>query len=379
MRTARRPLSRDLGLGFRRIIAVSSVLVVATSCATQPRAAETLGSGSAPSLAAKPLPSGDRGQVSRLRLVTSDQGWLLTDRYLLSTNDGGTTWLDITPPRVAGSKRLRGAFFLDPRQGWLMAATPDRPNTSRTMTVFRTQDGGISWRTSTLPPLPSGGAIPYSYGVASLTFVDSQHGSVRLSVGGEGNQYLVIDPTPMPTFATTDGGRSWSAVPPDYPPVPIANLPVPSAYRPDTANEGMVVFVSPTEAVLPVTFYTDTTSAIVFFISEDAGTTWRLGASLPDPNRFPFGQDQGIMNSVASQAWAVLFRDRIEVTDDRGRTWKTVRPTGFELLNTIDFVTPDVAWGLGTYRVCPGSAQACFKEGPMRSRDGGRTWSPLAL
>jgi photosystem II stability/assembly factor-like uncharacterized protein len=312
-------------------------------------------------------------------LLTSDQGWLLTDRYLLWTNDGGSTWLDITPQPVAGSKRLRGAFFLDPRHGWLVAATPDRPNTSRTMTVFRTQDGGTSWRTSTLPPLPSGGTIPYSYGVANLTFVDSQHGSARLSVAGEGNQYLIIDPAPMPTFATTDGGRSWTAAPPDYPPVPIANLPVPPAYRPDTANEGVVVFVSPTEAVLPVTFYTDTTSAIVFFISEDAGTTWRPGASLPDPNRFPVGQDQGIMNSVAMQAWAVLFRDRIEVTGDQGRTWNTVRPTGFELLNTIDFGTPDVAWGLGTYRVCPGSAQTCFKEGPMRSRDGGRSWSPLPL
>src|SRR5260370_35514654 len=271
MSTGRRPCSRDLG-GFRRIIAVSSVLVVSTGCGPQPRAAETLGSGSSASFAAKPLASGDRGQGSRLRLLTPDQGWLLTDRYLLSTNDGGTTLLDITPPHVAGTKRLRGAFFLDPRHGWLIAATPDRPNTSRTMTVFRTQDGGVSWSTSTLPPLPSGGAIPYSYGVASLTFVDSQQGSARLSVGGEGNQYVVIDPTPMPTFATTDGGRSWTAVPPDYPPVPIANLPGPPAYRPDLANEGMAVLGRPTEAVLPVTFYTDTTSAIASFFIADRGT-----------------------------------------------------------------------------------------------------------
>src|SRR5260370_16768712 len=148
---------------FRRIIAVSGVLVVSTSCGTQTRAVETLGSRSSASLAAKPLPADDRGQVSHLRLLTPEQGWLLTDRYLLWTNDSGTTWLDITPPRVAGSKRLRGAFFLDPRHGWLVAATPDRPNTSRTMMVFRTQDGGISCRTSTLPPSSHPAPLPYPY------------------------------------------------------------------------------------------------------------------------------------------------------------------------------------------------------------------------
>jgi photosystem II stability/assembly factor-like uncharacterized protein len=246
------------------------------------------------------------------------------------------------------------------------------------MAVFRTQDGGITWRSSSLPPLSSGGTSPYSYGVANLTFVDPQHGSARLFVGGAGNQYVIVDPTPMPTFATRDGGISWTAVPPDYPPVPIANLPIPPPYRSHTANEGLVVSVNATRSILPVTFYTDTTSAIVFFIS-DGGNTWRAGASLPDPNRFPFGQDQGIMTSIDANAWAVVFRDRIEVTADEGRTWRTVRPTGYELLNTIDFATPDIAWGMGTYRVCAGSAQTCFNEGLMHSLDGGQTWSPLAL
>ena len=362
----------------RRLIALGSVLLLASGCGIQSGLAVPASSGKSPSATSKPARSGELGRVSRFRLLTADQGWVVTDRYLLWTNDGGTTWLDITPPGVAGSALLRGAFFLDAQHGWVIAADQASSKATRVMAVFRTKDGGITWRSSSLPPLSSGGTIPYSYGVANLTFVDPQHGSARLFVGGAGNQYVIIDPTPIPTFATRDGGISWTAVPPDYPPVPIANLPIPPSYRSHTANEGLVVSVNATRSILPVTFYTDTTSAIVFFIS-DGGKTWRAGASLPDPNRFPFGQDQGIMTSIDANAWVVMFRDRIEVTADEGRSWRTVRPTGFELLSSFDFATPDTAWGLGTYRVCPGSAQTCFKEGLMHSLDGGQTWSPLAL
>ena len=55
------------------------------------------------------------GAVRQLSFASSAQGWLLEDSKLLSTNDGGVSWLDITPggatlPRSGSRREIRQMF-----------------------------------------------------------------------------------------------------------------------------------------------------------------------------------------------------------------------------------------------------------------------------
>ena len=117
-----------------------------------------------------------------------------SEKYLFRTNDAEASWKLISqttlgnPTPQAGVGQLPSAnyvkqiLFLDETHGWMgMNSGAVVPN------LWRSQDGGVTWA--------SVSAIPPGVPVTSITFTDSQHGTV---VTPEGN------------WTTSDGGVTWT-------------------------------------------------------------------------------------------------------------------------------------------------------------------------
>jgi photosystem II stability/assembly factor-like uncharacterized protein len=109
---------------------------------------------------------------------------------LLMTTDGGQTWRS-----AVGVPRgwFPVAAALDPAHIWLLVTSGSGKGAAPTL--FRSVDGGATW-SSVAAGIPVVGGD-----VVSLQFLDADHGFVIQS-GVPGGQML----------ATTDGGRSWTAI-----------------------------------------------------------------------------------------------------------------------------------------------------------------------
>ncbi|MGH7904582.1 MAG: WD40/YVTN/BNR-like repeat-containing protein, partial [Candidatus Dormibacteraceae bacterium] len=126
-------------------------------------------------------------------------GWALAGRgagggpaaVLYLTRDGGRRWTRTGP--VPGGARVLGLRFTSPGVGWLKLSRPNgRP-------LLRTEDGGRTWSTFSLP-LPGGGAADWS--VPRLPPVDGAAGGLVAVVARHGSGAADI-------CYSGDGGRTW--------------------------------------------------------------------------------------------------------------------------------------------------------------------------
>jgi photosystem II stability/assembly factor-like uncharacterized protein len=310
--------------------------------------------------------------------ISSGVGWAMNGLGLWLTNDGGRTWLGTLPPHVErmgdAVARILQVEFADRRHGWL-AVTDVRggvsPGWRRHMEVDRTSDGGRTWQWS-LPPGCGAGC-----GIANLSFVDARHGWALVGSAGRGASL----------YATADGGRRWSL-----------------AARPPF--DGQIAFLDARRAVavgvggslwrtrsggrrwrhVPVAAHVDAVRlfgeaavaparvgrALVVETSADAGATWTPHAS---PVRLPPNWSSRWTFSAASpRDWVATAGRVLWTTSDAGRSWRRIRPRDLPPGATIwslTFTSARDGWAIFGL---PGDGGAAL----VRTRDGGRTWSPLA-
>jgi photosystem II stability/assembly factor-like uncharacterized protein len=121
---------------------------------------------------------------------------------IIATDDGGLSWhvVDAEMPPA-----LEGEFAFAASGQCLVAGSGGRAwfatGGAAEARVFRTDDGGATWRVSTTP-IHSGPTA----GIFALAFRDSQHG---LAVGGD---FTTPDDAPDALALTADGGRTWELV-----------------------------------------------------------------------------------------------------------------------------------------------------------------------
>ena len=127
---------------------------------------------------------------------------------VIYSEDKGETWRESNVPGTFPSVRLRMLGFTSNQNGYLIV-TSDRTMSFEANVVFKTNDGGKSWREA--------GSVQ---GVNSLVtdggFINDQLGFISFGSKNE------LDKQPLPyLFRTPDGGRTWNEV----------EVPIPAEYQ----------------------------------------------------------------------------------------------------------------------------------------------------
>jgi photosystem II stability/assembly factor-like uncharacterized protein len=143
----------------------------------------------------EPDPSLGKAGISR-----SGQFWVTYKQKLLLSSDGGQSWPTIHPliPDDRYGDTVSDAYVLDSDHFWTVSAA-GVADTTATVTVTGTADGGSTW-VETTPPVQCGArSIALSFVDANRGFMVCQQGN---AIAGSPGQSLV--------FETRDGGTSWT-------------------------------------------------------------------------------------------------------------------------------------------------------------------------
>ena len=329
--------------------------------------------------------------LAYIHMVDEKNGWGITDTKVVRTDDGGVTWHDVTPPNPPPLGYSAKAEFTDDVHGWLLVASTSDPNAG---TMYRTSDGGLSWQSVSVP-----------FGTGELHFIDSNNGWAMADLGaGAGSMGVAI-------FQTTDGGQTWTQNYINDPNQPNAgdslplggikdgmtvtdmknawvggvtytpgvvylyqssdaghtwnleSAPIPAGYDQAQFETIGPMFVSPTDAFLPVHVTDQNGVMLAVYISHDGGANWAL-----TPTLIPQG---GSMDFVSISDGFVWNATSFYVTHDAAKTWTTVTPdVAFgENFAGMGFVSPTTGFVL--------TNDATGTRTLYKTTDGGATWNIL--
>ena len=320
--------------------------------------------------------------LTQIDMLDSRNGWAQADGMILRTEDGGESWLNVTPPDILSDPAYSKSFFLDETTGWFLLEDVDKPNLGE---IYRTTDGGGTWLWRAIP-----------FGRAEFGFLDSENGYALFSMGaaagsmgvsvwmtvnggGDFNRVFFHEPgfeytlpfsgikngiafrdplngwvggsIPMDgviwLYRTVDGGLSWFEQKVDLP-AGYENYQT-STYAPLFFDDGL--------ATLPVQLSGEK-SGYVFYRSSDDGETW--DATLPVNLRGTY--------AIASHNEIIVWDggDTIYSSGDGGETWSLHASDWqpLDLLRELDFVTINEGWAL-------------TEDSLYRTEDGGKTWKKL--
>ncbi len=342
-----------------------------------------------PAVAEAPLI--DSPSIIFIEMMDENYGWGITETEVVSTNDGGVTWYNVTPPGLSDIGHSVLPDFLDRSHAWIQTVDPNNyPNGG---TLYRTSDGGLTWERFDTP-----------FSAGDMEFMDDNNGwmmadlgvgagSMAVSVfqtnnGGEtwnrtytndpnlegagdtlplGGIKVMLVPLDMNTawiggvvyssgstylFRTEDSGRTWSQV----------SLIMPAEAQDSEMTIEQVKFVSPTQGFLAIRL-TSTNLQTIFYTTNDGGETWE-----PATSTLPAF---GILEIVSAQEMVFYYNDQFHVTNDSANTFETIEPdTSFgESLTDMSFATLSTGWVVTT--------NSTDHRTLYKTIDGGFTWFPL--
>ncbi|MDQ7092080.1 YCF48-related protein [Desulfosporosinus sp. PR] len=138
------------------------------------------------------LPVTDSLHLKGLNMIDKLNGWVISDKSVLKTEDGGDTWLNVLPLKISEFPNGVKSVFLDQNVGWVLI---DEYNSNgKPVVLYSTIDGGKQWKKSELT----------IHGIISLAFASSKNGWLLSSPNGPAG--------PMDNvlvYHTTDGGDNW--------------------------------------------------------------------------------------------------------------------------------------------------------------------------
>jgi len=267
----------------------------------------------------KPAP-----RFASLRMFTNDTGWAVgaepeAAQLIFRTQDGGYNWTYAGPPQLdaipVGTNAH--AYFLDAEHAWVSyypAVAPANGPSS----VWRTQDGGLSWTPGfTPPPHPD---IP-DYAFEGLYFSDPQTGWLMLAHSpGAGH-------APVSLFRSRDAGAHWETLLDPF---------EGQADRLHTCCRGGMLFVDRQNGL--VAYAGGPYTAPMVHITRDGGSTWRsIELPLADPEEFEgaaCGSESLSQLSGSKVALVVSCFDleRLEpgslanlyISEDAGMSWRSL-------------------------------------------------------
>jgi photosystem II stability/assembly factor-like uncharacterized protein len=353
--------------------------------------------------------NGQEIKIEEVHMATRDQGWGISGPYVLTTDDGGGHWREVTPPHPGLSASDTQAFgaFEGGNVGWVVFS--DSGRFAPDLVIWHTLDSGSHWT----PSYPFYQEIYGDEVWAELRAGDAAHAwmALRGVYFGAGAHYVAQ------LFRTTDAGVSWEALaadtdlnwsftgmefaddqagwltwetldpyddgPPNYAftsdggltwetcelPAPLAS---PTVFEDNIHSEPYApTFLSPTSMRVLVGSYDFSPPppgaplppephSSYLYASDDAGTTW-LVRDLPEA---VFAPNYGLVFFDAETA--LLLGREIFQTSDGGRSWGHVKTVFWD--GQFSFVDPSYGWAVAT---------SGEKTALVRTFDGGRTWEEV--
>lgn len=286
------------------------------------------------------------GLSANLSCLDANHAWLLValeypvSGMLYRTSDGGQSWLVAPVPFSSGDME-----FLDAQGGWMMADLGAGAG-SQAVAIFRTADGGATWRQVYVnDPTLSGASdtLPLAGSKSGLGVLDEEHAWVGGSVPMEGVLYL---------YVSSDGGHSWSQ----------QSVSLPVAYESAQTVVDAPRFFSSQEGVFAATLYAEST-AMVFYASHDSGKTWTATSPLPAIGPYSIASPRDL--------WVWDRGAQLYVSHDGGISWETIL-TDVDLSNELaflQFVDAQHGWAL--------TADASGRRSLYHTADGGVHWEAL--
>ena len=330
------------------------------------------------------IPAGSPLKISSLSMSGASKGWAVgkaqgfSKDLVLTTQDGGRTWRDVTPPEPApkagGSALKLIAFFLNTDQAWVTAFTDEQALLDEPVLIWRTGDGGKSWIAS--QPLDTQNLLMDFFIPSVFSFADARHGWLMVHLGaGMMHEYVAI-------YTTSDGGDTWTRV-----------------VDPENDGLSMSCYKTGLAATGERTAWVagncqGVTLQVYFFKTVDGGKTWPhvdlpAPASIPDlftndnnycgmssvtflDGQHGYGGLDCMLTAAAGSPTRTIARRWLVTTADGGQTWRYADlplPDG-----TLEFINPQVGWYLATVAQDQGIGSRIY-----HTLDGGKTWKQTAV
>jgi photosystem II stability/assembly factor-like uncharacterized protein len=255
--------------------------------------------------------------------------------------------------------------------------------------VFRTLDGGSSWRSVSFAPIND----PFQAGDLSIHFVDRNHGWLKRSAGnashyrGEvfrtidggstwrevgqttGGPILFTDATTgwsinSALYVTRDAGYTWQAT----------SLPADARQMP--------AFFDAANGVIPLVTPVGDGSSLDFYVTHDSGRSWTANGHLQ--TSYGNADKAAIINPTTWLATLPLdgHTSRLFGTRDAGQAWTPITTTT-EGMDAFAFANADVGWARTAYASCsshkPDSTGCGYHQDLLATHDGGRTWARVEV
>lgn len=253
-------------------------------------------------------------EIAWIWMADARSGWAWSNEneqisQLLTTQDGGQTWKDVTPSDLG---TVIGNEFLDAQTAWVSAT-----DANGQWQLFGTLNGGRSWEI-----LPAVEAIQYS----DLKMFTPLEGVAINVSGAAGSAYYTI-------YETTDSGNQWSLVP-LLPPDGSDGLPEGTVQVCNICGD--ILYYDPLRTLIAKgDMATESTGQVQVLYSADRGLNWTrttldLPAEFADGNNAPlqpkFQMQDGILpinvvkyDSNGNFVYSILLFYR---TSDGGVTWQ---------------------------------------------------------
>lgn len=260
-----------------------------------------------------------------LEMFDELNGWAVTDINIVRTSDGGVKWYNVTPPEIEETGFGVDLFALDTEHAWMQK--PDFENYPNSGTLYRTNDGGLTWKDS---------SVPFSRG--DIYFLDEENGWVLADLGvGAGSNAVAV-------YQTTDGGATWEQTYTNDPNDPNAQDSLPlSGIKSDIVSLNM-----DTAWVSGVVY---APGEVYLFRTDDGGRSWtEVPMVLPNgAQNFELGIDDGQMKLVSRRDGFIALRmsgestqTALYVTNDAGDTW-TLMPMVIDGAGETEFLSEEEA------------------------------------
>lgn len=299
--------------------------------------------------------SGKRIRVDRMTVFSSQVAWVSSvdssdskTSEIFRTTDGGRTWRSARIPAPS----ITAISFINPREGWLLASW-GAAMLKEDVEIYHSTDGGETWialvRAMGVPYGKNNG-LPFVGDKSSITFSSSATGWIT----GIDLQY-----NSLYLYASRNGGRMWR---PQHVPIPNALT------RRWTAFPQPPKFFTAQDGILPILYSLynnsgrETGKVVVLYATHDGGTMWAYKTSLRISVSDAVHQAVSDMN----HAWVTNGRT-LRATSDGGRRWATMSPNRlFADVKQLDFISPQVGWAIReTFPFL------------LKTMDGGRNWTPM--